>query len=71
MSVVLKPRQLISDEERQRRRIASKKAEASLRLEGLTRSPQAQIISDAWQRGEITGVEMTERIKALYVRQRG
>ncbi|MDR2188486.1 MAG: antitoxin VbhA family protein [Azonexus sp.] len=59
----------ISDAERQRREKASKRAEASSRLEGLTISAAAKAISAEWERGEMTGAEMTERVKALYVRR--
>jgi hypothetical protein len=61
--------QTISDAERKRREKAAARAKASLRIEGLTRSVEAEAISKAWQRGEITGEEMTERVKALYVRR--
>jgi hypothetical protein len=60
---------LVSDDEKKRRKEAAKEAEASLRLEGLASSPAMKAISAEWERGEITSEEMTERVKALYIRR--
>lgn len=52
MSVVLKPK--ISEEERARRRAAVDFARGSVRLEGITLSPDIEAINERYINGEIS-----------------
>jgi Antitoxin VbhA len=48
------------------RRRASEQTDASLRLEGLTRSPAARAINERYVNGEIDVAEMVRQTIALY-----
>jgi hypothetical protein len=61
-----KPR--ISAEEMKRRREAISWADAHNRIEGLVRSPETDLIYDAFVRGEIELEEILPRLKALHHR---
>lgn len=69
MAVIAKrdPAPAISAEELERRRHAFERANHSLRLEGLTATPEADAIAQAWLRGEISDEERAERTRALHV----
>ena len=55
----------ITAEKRERRR-AYERATHSLRIEGLTMSPEAEAIAQAWLRGDISGEERMAQVKALH-----
>lgn len=56
----------IAAEELERRRRAYERATNSLRIEGLTMSPEAEAIAQAWLRGDISSEERMARVKALH-----
>ncbi len=56
----------IAAEELERRRRAYERATNSLRIEGLTATPEAEAVAQAWLRGEISNEEMGAQTRALY-----
>ena len=61
-----KPKPRISAEEMTRRREAVRWADAHNRIEGLVRSPQTDVIYDAFVQGEIEFDDILPRLKALH-----
>ena len=62
------PKARISVEEMERRREALRQADASNRIEGLSRTPESDPIYAAFINGEIEIHEILPRIKALHLR---
>lgn len=70
MTVTTRPREpafLMTAEELGRRRAAFERANHGLRLEGLTATPEADAIAQAWVRGEISDEDRAERTRALHI----
>lgn len=53
--------ELVAERER-----AVAQADASIRAEGLTTTPEADAITDSWKRGEISTAEMRSQTRALF-----
>ena len=57
--------ELIDDTEKQRRFEAFRKAEASLRIEGIFLDKETRSIFEMWVAGTITSEEKTQRIQQI------